>query len=210
MEWMFLSQKSNKPVERSKTAKFGFVMLRGALYVGNALTVGLLCLAVRILFYMLCFLAAIALFILVVIVLPAAFVIIGFLTESPGLALIGIIVALVAWSVMLVCAAFANRGQRDPFGIDSCIENIIEPGGEYIMRPWTYVNKKIDTIGTDNNQDQDNVNANTEKNGDNINLEVEPMNNNEFDNKIANTGQTKDKSNLKTSDADKKAIDNSK
>lgn len=184
-----MSQESNNPAERRKAAKFGFFMLRGALYVGNALTVGLLCFVAQILFYMLCLLAAIALFILAAIVLPATFVIIGFLIECAELALFGIIVALIAWGVMLACAASANRGQRDPFGIDSCIENSIKPVGEYIMRPWEYVNQKIGTIGTENNQDQDNVNADTKKNGDNINLEAEPINNSKFNNQLNPTNQ---------------------
>ncbi|MBQ9491241.1 MAG: hypothetical protein IJU86_00480 [Firmicutes bacterium] len=205
-----MSQESNNPAERRKAAKFGFFMLRGALYVGNALTVGLLCFAAQILFYMLCLLTAIALFILVAIVLPATFVIIGFLIECAELALFGIIVALIAWGVMLACAASANRGQRDPFGIDSCIENSIKPVGEYIMRPWEYVNQKIGTIGTENNQDQDNVNADTKKNGDNINLEAGPINDDGVASKIEDANQNNNKNDLKMSNNTKETINDEK
>ncbi len=205
-----MSQESKNPAERSQSAKFCFFMLRGALYVGNALTVGLLCFVAQILFYMLCLLAAIALFILAAIVLPAALVIIGFLIECAELALIGIIVALVVWGSMLACAASANRGQRDPFGIDSCVENSIKPVGEYIMRPWEYVNQKIGTIGTENNQDQDDVNANTEKNGNNIDLKAGPMNNDEFANKLKQTNQNKDKNDLKMSNKTEETINDKK
>ena len=78
------------------------------------------------------------------------------------------------------------------------------------MRPWEYVNQKIGTIGTDNNQDQDNVNANTEKNGNDINLKAWPISDDGVASKIEDASQNKNKNDLNMPNNTKETINGQK